>query len=49
MNMDFKRKLPIPAEIKEQYPVTSELHSIKKKRDAEIKAIFEGKDRKTHI
>ena len=42
MNMDFKRKLPIPMEIKEQYPVTAELEAMKIKRDAEIKDIFEG-------
>ena len=44
MNMEFKRKLPIPKEIKEQYPITPELETIKAKRDEEIKAIFEGKD-----
>ena len=41
MNMNFKRKLPIPMEIKEQYPVTAELEALKTKRDAEIKDIFE--------
>lgn len=46
MNMIFKRKLPIPMEIKEQYPVTAELEALKTKRDAEIKDIFEGKDDK---
>ena len=46
MNMNFKRKLPIPMEIKEQYPVTAELEALKAKRDAEIKDIFEGKDDK---
>lgn len=44
MNMDFKRKLPIPMEIKAQYPFTPELEAIKTKRDKEIKDIFEGKD-----
>ena len=44
MNMDFKRKLPIPMDIKAQYPITPELDAIKIKRDEEIKAIFEGKD-----
>jgi len=44
MNMEFKRKLPIPMEIKEQYPITSDLEAIKAKRDEEIKAIFEGSD-----
>ena len=44
MNMNFKRKLPIPMEIKEQFPLTAELEALKTKRDAEIKAVFEGKD-----
>ena len=44
MNMTFQRKLPIPMEIKQQFPITPELEAIKKKRDAEIKAIFEGQD-----
>ncbi len=44
MNMNFKRKLPIPMEIKEQYPLTPELEAIKVKRDEEIKAIFESRD-----
>lgn len=46
MNMDFKRKLPIPMEIKAQYPFTPELAAIKTKRDQEIKAIFQGKDKR---
>ena len=37
MNMNFKRKLPIPMEIKEQYPLTAELEALKIKRDKEIK------------
>ena len=44
MNMNFKRKLPIPMEIKEQFPLTSELEALKAKRDIEIKDIFEGND-----
>ena len=44
MNMNFKRKLPIPMEIKEQFPLTKELENLKIKRDKEIKEIFEGKD-----
>ena len=44
MNMDFKRKLPIPQDIKAQYPLTDALAAIKAKRDEEIKAIFEGRD-----
>ena len=44
MNMNFKRKLPIPMEIKGQYPLTKDLEDLKVKRDVEIKNIFEGKD-----
>ena len=44
MNMKFKHKLPIPMDIKAQYPLTPELEAMKIKRDAEIKDIFEGKD-----
>ena len=46
MNMEFYRKLPIPKEIKEQYPVSPELAA---RRDAcvgELKRIFEGKSEK---
>ena len=39
MNMNFKRKLPIPMEIKEQFPLTKELENLKIKRDKEIKEI----------
>ena len=46
MNMDFVCKLPIPKDIKEQYPLTKEAVEIKAKRDKEIKDIFEGKERK---
>ncbi len=46
MSMDFKRKLPIPKEIKEQYPVTAELSKIKEKRDKDIKAVFTGESDK---
>ena len=44
MNMNFKRKLPIPMEIKEQFPLSFQLEQLKIKRDVEIKNIFEGKD-----
>ena len=45
-NMIFKRKLPVPAEIKEQYPLTKELSRIKNERDAVIADIFTGKSEK---
>ncbi len=46
MNMNFVCKLPIPKDIKEQYPITKEAENIKKQKDEEIRAIFEGKERK---
>ena len=46
MNMNFVCKLPIPKDIKEQYPMTKEAAEIKKNRDKEIRDIFEGKERK---
>ena len=46
MNMDFKCKLPIPKVIKEQFPISQESAKIKEQRDAKLKAIFEGKERK---
>ena len=46
MNMEFSRKLPIPQEIKAQYPVTAEMAKIKEERAAEIAAIFRGEVRK---
>ena len=45
-NMIFKRKLPIPKEIKEQYPLTAELAQVKACRDKEIADVFTGKSGK---
>lgn len=46
MNMDFKRKLPTPKEIKEMYPISDELLAKKQENDKEIQAIFTGKSDK---
>ena len=46
MNMDFKRKLAIPMEVKEMYPLTGNISRIKEERDAEIQKIFTGKSDK---
>ncbi len=46
MNMNFKRKLPIPKDTKEMYPLTEELANLKSIRDEEIKAVFSGKSDK---
>ena len=34
-NMDFVRKLPVPMEIKEQFPLLPGMAEIKEKRDAD--------------
>ena len=46
MNMNFYRKLPVPKEIKEQYPLTAELSRIKEQRDIMISDVFTGKSDK---
>ena len=46
MNMDFKRKLAIPMEVKEMYPLTGNISRINEERDAEIQKIFTGKSDK---
>lgn len=46
MNMEFHRKLPIPQEIKEQYPVTEEMAMVKAKNDEEIRKVFAGESEK---
>ncbi len=46
MNMQFFRKLPIPQQVKQDYPVTAEMEEIKKARDAEIQSIFKGESDK---
>ena len=45
-NMHFKRKLPVPKEIKELYPVNESLQQIKASRDVEIGNIFAGQSNK---
>lgn len=42
MNMNFIRKLPIPKDIKAEYPLDEKMARIKKARDEEIKSIFRG-------
>ena len=44
MEMEFVRKLPVPADLKEQYPVNMRIAQIKEHRDIEIRKIMEGKD-----
>ena len=46
MSMNFERKLPIPKDVKEQYPLSEELEKIIDERANEIKDIFSGKSDK---
>ena len=43
-NLKFIRKLPVPMELKEQYPLKAEYAAKKVLRDKEIADIFTGKD-----
>lgn len=42
MNLDFKRKLPIPKNVKEEFPLSEKMIQVKAARDQEINAIFNG-------
>ena len=44
MAMDFKRKLPIPMEIREEMPLSAELTAKKQAFDAEVAKVFTGED-----
>ena len=46
MSMQFNRKLPIPQEVKQEYPLTARMEQVKAARDAEIRDVFEGKSDK---
>ena len=44
MNMEFVRKLAIPAEVKKMYPLTEEMGRCFTQRDRQLKAILSGQD-----
>ncbi len=46
MGFTFVKKLPTPAEIREQFPVSDELAALKAARDEEIKKVFTGESDK---
>ena len=46
MSMNFIRKLPIPMDMKEKFPVSEHLHEVIEKRNNEIKDVFSGKSDK---
>ena len=41
MQMTFQRKLPIPKEVKEEFPLSEKMAQVKAQRDAETKAVFD--------
>ena len=46
MNMDFERKLPIPMEVKEKYPITAKVEETVEAKRVELKKIFSGEDKR---
>ena len=42
MQMNFHRKLPIPQEVKKEFPLTERMEKVKAERDASIRAVFDG-------
>ena len=46
MNMEFYRKLPIPKDIKEQFPITPEMAKIRENQVNGIKKVFTGESDK---
>lgn len=46
MNLEFERKLPIPMEVKEEYPLSKKLADIVDRRNVEIANIFKGRSDK---
>ena len=43
MQMTFHRKLPIPKDVKAEFPLTARMEEVKAERDAQIRDVFEGK------
>ena len=46
MSMNFHRKLPIPQEVKKEYPLTLRMAQVKAERDESIRAVFDGRSDK---
>ncbi|MBQ7826648.1 MAG: 3-deoxy-7-phosphoheptulonate synthase [Clostridia bacterium] len=44
--MHFQRKLPIPQDVKKDFPVTESMAQVKAERDAEIRRVFTGESDK---
>lgn len=46
MQMNFHRKLPIPKEVKAEYPLSERMEQVKAARDESIRAVFDGSSNK---
>ena len=46
MSMNFHRKLPIPQEVKKEFPLTPRMEQVKAERDESIRAVFDGRSDK---
>lgn len=46
MSFEFIEKLPTPAEIRQQYPISDRIKEVKAKRDAMIRRVFTGESEK---
>ena len=46
MGMDFKRKLPVPEEVRKMYPIPENVIDTKKRIDRQIADVFEGRSDK---
>ena len=46
MQMTFHRQLPIPQDVKNEFPVTPQMAQVKAKRDESIQAVFDGRSDK---
>ena len=42
MQMNFHRKLPIPKDVKQEFPLTERMEKVKADRDKSIRAVFDG-------
>ena len=46
MQMNFHRKLPIPQDVKKEFPLTARMAQVKAERDESIRAVFDGRSDK---
>ena len=46
MNMDFLRRLPVPQEVKREFPITEEMEQVRDERADQIRRVFTGESDK---